>query len=332
MPDSDDIRWFKEQFHTEIEAAVEDTPLDLDMLVAIACQETGEIWPVLRRTNLTRNEIVALCVGDTLDSDKGRKAFPKTKADLVAAPDGQRMFDIAHAALVAMAQHISGFKAVSQRPDKFCHGYGVFQRDLQFFLQDPDYFLERKYAQFDQTLAHCLGELHRGLTTLGFEDRDSLTDEEFAHVAIVYNTGGFTPSLGLKQGHKHGDRFYGEEIFSFVRLSRTVAFDGGAPTIKPPEPGNTVVPPPTPVTADGKAFVVDTKLTMLRLRSEPKIGFPPFKNVIAQLPDGHPVRAVTGKVVNKYVEVETSLNGAHLRGFLLANFLKPAPASTEIPS
>ena len=49
MANAEDIQWFKEQFHAEIEAKVAETVFDLDMLTAIACQETGEIWPVLRK-------------------------------------------------------------------------------------------------------------------------------------------------------------------------------------------------------------------------------------------------------------------------------------------
>ena len=96
MPNADDIRWFKEQFHSNIGAVVAGVPFDLDMLTALACQETGEVWPILRKNPaLTVNQIVALCVGDTLDADRGRRAFPRTKAELLGAPNGQRMFDIA---------------------------------------------------------------------------------------------------------------------------------------------------------------------------------------------------------------------------------------------
>ena len=35
MPTADDIRWFKQQFRPEIEAALLGTPFDLDMIVAI---------------------------------------------------------------------------------------------------------------------------------------------------------------------------------------------------------------------------------------------------------------------------------------------------------
>ena len=226
MPNANDIRWFKEQFHQEIETALAGTPFDLDMLVAIACQETGYIWSILRRKPLTTAEIVALCVGDTLDADRGRRAFPKTKAELVAKPNGRKMFDIARSALVAMARYVPGYAEAAANPNKFCRGFGVFQRDLQFFLPDPAYFLKKKYENFGDTLAQCLNELRSGLRKLRFENKASLTDYEFACVAIAYNTGGFNPSKGLKQGHHNGTRYYGEEVFAFVALSRTVAMSG----------------------------------------------------------------------------------------------------------
>src|SRR5439155_12016130 len=95
MPNADDILWFKQQFHREIEAAVQGTPFSLNMLTAVACQETGYIWQVLRKQQPSLGRILELCVGDTIDASGGRNAFPKTKADLVAKPNGQQMFAIA---------------------------------------------------------------------------------------------------------------------------------------------------------------------------------------------------------------------------------------------
>ncbi len=41
---TDAISWFKGQFGAPIQAAVEGTPFSLDMLTAIAMQETYYIW------------------------------------------------------------------------------------------------------------------------------------------------------------------------------------------------------------------------------------------------------------------------------------------------
>ena len=65
----------------------------------------------------------------------------------------------------------------------------------------------------------------------------------------TFDAGGFRPSKGLKQGFFDGTLFYGEAIFRFIRLARTAALPGGRPAIRPPEPGNSIVPLPTPVEA-----------------------------------------------------------------------------------
>src|SRR5688572_16793855 len=51
MPDRSDIQWFKTQFQARIAPALAGTPLTVDLLTAIACQETGEVWPLLRHKN-----------------------------------------------------------------------------------------------------------------------------------------------------------------------------------------------------------------------------------------------------------------------------------------
>jgi hypothetical protein len=53
MPNTDDMRWFKQQFHDKISAALTGTPYSLDFMTALACQEAGEVWPILRKQNLS---------------------------------------------------------------------------------------------------------------------------------------------------------------------------------------------------------------------------------------------------------------------------------------
>jgi hypothetical protein len=334
MPNAEDILWFKQQFHREIEAAVHGTPFSLDMLTAVACQETGLIWQVLRKQRLSLGQILALCVGDTIDAsgEKGRKAFPRTKADLMTKPKGEQMFAIARQALVDMAQYISSYRSAAANANKFCHGFGIFQYDLQFFLEDPDYFLQKRYADFAACARRCIGELHNAMKRIDWQDKTTLTDYEMACVAIAYNTGSFKPNKGLKQGYFNGTKYYGEEVFDFLRLSKTVALDSGPALLPAPLPGNAVVPPPTPVEATGLFYEVDVRQTPLRLRSEPKIDENhPNANVIARLPDGQIVRAVTEKKVNDFLEVETSLLDAHYRGFASAQYLRPAPNVDTVP-
>jgi hypothetical protein len=170
-------------------------------------------------------------VGDTLDAradGRGRKAFPRHRAELLTHPRGAEMFAIARESLVAMAAHVRGHERAAADPDKFCRGFGLFQRDLQHFPADPGYFLSRAWARFDGTLAHCVDELRRGLRVLGLQRAARLDDVQLAHVAIVYNTGRFRPSRGLRQGHFDGRRYYGESVLVWLQLSKAIAHGGSA--------------------------------------------------------------------------------------------------------
>ena len=223
MVKESDVRWFKREFSGKIAAAVAGTPLTVDHVTAIALQETGYIWARLQRAGIPTARILELCVGDTIDDTGGRSAFPKNKTALLAEARGQEMFDIGRKALVDIAEHMNDYKGAVGKPHKFCRGYGIFQYDLQFFRTEPEYFLERKYADFDAALARCVNELKRGLRVTGYADKTSLTDEEAAHVAIAYNTGRFHRAKGLKQGHKNKDgKFYGEMYLDYLKLAHRV--------------------------------------------------------------------------------------------------------------
>ena len=224
MPNLQDAIWFKSEFQPAIERAVAGTPLNVDMITAFACQETGEIWPALRRQGLPTARILELCVGDTLDASPtggGRRAFPRNRSELVASAGGARMFDVARQGLVDMASYIPGYRGAASRPEKFCHGFGIFQLDLQFFKVDPDYFLEKRYAGFDAALAKCTGELLSVLRRLGWQLKGTLTDLECAAVAIAYNTGRYDSARGLKQGYFDGAKYYGENYFAYLQLAHS---------------------------------------------------------------------------------------------------------------
>lgn len=322
-----DILWFKTNFGPQIAQAVQGTVFDIDMLTAIACQETGSLWAPMRKKGLTPTQIAALCCGDTLDADRGRRAFPKTKADLIAVPNGQKMFDIARAALLAMAQHVPGYEFAKTNQKKFAHGFGVFQYDIQFFKTNPNYFLNREYEVFGNSLARALGELRNGLKTLGLQGRNAISDLDFCKVAICYNTGGFNAAKGLKQGHNDG-KFYGERIQDLLAAARGVHAPGLTPTVTVTGGGTAAGG------GAGSAFRVQTNSGTLRLRREPKVSSPPDANVAADLPNGHVVRAVSAAPVNGFLEVEAALGGRNFRGFASAQFLVavarpqgPAPAN-----
>lgn len=345
MPNAQNMLWFKQQFRGEIEPALQGTPYTLDMLTAIASQETGEIWPALRKAGLSVARILELCVGDIIDykpSGGGRDpdAFPKNKAELVAWPKGDEMFGIARQAFVDMATYIKSYQPYVSNANKFCHGYGIFQYDIQFFKEDPEYFLQKRYAIFAESLAKCIGELRNaqhGIKSL--RDKTKLDDMEMSAVAIAYNTGGYNASKGLRQGYynKQEKKFYGEYFFEYLRLAHTVVVPEAAPAVVTPTSseaaggsgpsGPALVAPPTPVEATGKVYEVDVKHDPLMLREGPSTS----SSVRAKLPDGQLVQAVSNKKVNGFLEVETSIQGAHFQGFASAQYLKPVSGVESVP-
>lgn len=328
MVKTSDMRWFKETFWSELKAATDGTVFDPDMVSAIACQETGSLWAPMRKRGLSKDEIVRLCCGDTLDAPN-RSAFPKTRAHLEAVEGGKDMFAIARKALLDMSEHVPGYGFAKNRKNKFCHGYGVFQLDLQFFKVEPEYFLERRYEQFSQTLGRALRELKSCQRKRGLQDRTSITDFEFVTIAITYNTGRFRPNKGLKQGHFDGEKHYGEHINDYVARLRQIAVPDG-PSVVTPDEGQSVVPPPRGPEATGPWLRVDTSTTTLRLRSAPEISSPVTKNVIADLPDGWPVRAFGTTAQNGFREVEADLSGTIFRGFASADFLSDAAPAAPV--
>ena len=211
--------WFKQQFGQKVTAALAGTPYNLDLVTAISFQETGYIWAGLIATK-TPAEVLALCVGDTLDAPS-RSAFPKTKADLLSAPQGAAMFAIARQALIDLAAVNASYKASAKKPDKFCHGYGIMQYDIQFFKDNPSFFLQKKWTNFADVIAMGVKELEAARTRIKYHHKPTLTDAELIHVAIAYNRGTYDPKKGLKQGYKdNSGKYYGEYIDEYYKLAK----------------------------------------------------------------------------------------------------------------
>src|SRR5262245_19653904 len=86
----DAATWFQQNFRADAEKVLEGTPFPFALALAIAMQETSYMWTNFYK-NMTPNEVLALCVGDTLDAPN-RSAFPKNKSALLAATNGSQMF------------------------------------------------------------------------------------------------------------------------------------------------------------------------------------------------------------------------------------------------
>ncbi len=216
------LLWFKNSFKDKIKNALNNTPFDVDLLTAIAYQETGFLWSkMINKTDI--DNLLLCCTGDTLDSPK-RKAFPKNKTELLAHPKGNAMFNIARDALRNVGKWDSSFKKLFENnPNKFCRGYGIFQYDLQFFKSNPNYFLNKEWANFDKCLRIAVEELksaqHR-IPTL--KNKVALTEKEKIFVTIAYNKGTVNVNGSFKQGYKDtlSGKYYGELIYDYYRLSK----------------------------------------------------------------------------------------------------------------
>lgn len=324
MPNVADIKWFKDQFGPAITQAVASTPFDLDMLVALACQETGYIWATLRRKGMAVPDILELCVGDTLDR---KSTFPRDRAHLESRPGGAAMFAKARAALLAMSAHIPGYGTVATNPNKFCKGFGVFQYDLQFFSQQTEPFFMGGYADFATSLSRCITELKAAMQRAKIPAATRLTDMQRAAIAIAYNSGSYKPALALKQGYRAGDgTYYGENFYRYLQLAHSVAFGDPAPAV--PVPGVAVLPPTTSVDVSIPYVVKTTNGGVLNLRTSPEKKDRP-SNILRGLPAGHPVSVLSPRQEkNGFLRIETNLLGAHLSGWAAAKFLSPAATET----
>lgn len=220
----DGMAWFKQTFGPEITPAVAGTAFDLHLMTALATQETFEIWGNVF-TSVATPKILEICVGDTIDAP-GRSAFPTSKKALLTDPNGARLFEVARGALEEMGRYNATYhKIADANPNKFCHGFGIFQYDIQFARQghDPDFFLERRWLSFGECLNKALTELRTAQGSAGLAGKATLTPLEQAHVAIAYNTGSFKPAKGLKQGYRDGTgKYYGELIFDYINRARAI--------------------------------------------------------------------------------------------------------------
>jgi hypothetical protein len=325
------IAWFKSSFRKPIEAATGDTPFTLDMLAAVAYQETGYLWaPLIGRLSVA--ELLKVCVGDTIDAP-GRSAFPTTKAQLLSVMNGREMFEIAREALEAIGRYDRGYqKIAAANPNKFCHGFGIFQYDLQFFRTDPEFFLGRKWYEFSACLTIFLGELRAAMKRAFGPSKGELTDQERVFVAIAYNRGSVNLAKGFKQGHQDEDgRFYGENVLEYLRIAQSIPIVVPPAAIVPPLPGTAPLAAPTPIEQTDDIFMMDLHRAV-PLRSEAKIiKAKPATNVVARLPAGQLVHRLSGKKSDLFIEIETSLDGGYLRGFVPTKFVKPVRKATSIP-
>ncbi len=216
---TDAIGWFKATFGQQVQDKVAGTPFTLNLVTALAMQETYYVWGNVYKT-IAVDELLKICVGDTLDAPN-RSAFPKNKAALLAHAGGPAMFNVARLALTNVGQYNAAYAEVAHmNPNKFCHGYGIVQYDLQFFKDDPDFFIQRQWYDFGICMDKCVKELKAALARAYHSSKQQLNHDEMVYVAIAYNKGSVDLNKDFRQGYKDSSgKYYGQQIDQYLLLA-----------------------------------------------------------------------------------------------------------------
>lgn len=149
------VAWLKTNFGKEIEEAVKGTAYTIENICGIACQETAYFW-VNMLDRLTPEQVCARCVLDACGDAPGtaRRAFPSnTSAFRKEYGDARTQM------LIEEANKTRALRGYS-RKDWVYKGYGIFQYDLQFVKNDPDFFFKKQWYDFNACLNRAMRELH----------------------------------------------------------------------------------------------------------------------------------------------------------------------------
>lgn len=150
--------WLFRNFGPLIEQAVQGTPVDANLVAAIACKETANVW-LSWIDRLGPAEVLARCVFDGSGDVPGtsRSAFPRNAAEFRAAV-GDALTD----ALIEEANETRKLRGYG--PQRWLYkGYGLFQYDLQHFKTDPDFFRNRQWGDFAACVDRFMREMRSKL-------------------------------------------------------------------------------------------------------------------------------------------------------------------------
>jgi hypothetical protein len=147
--------WLKSNFGDEIRAAVF-APFTIDHVCAIACQETAYFW-LKFVGKLTPAEVLGRCVLDGSGDVEGssRSAFPRNTAAFIERC-GKDFADM----LVVEGNKTRALRGMKPW-GKVYKGYGIFQYDLQFVIEDEVFFRERQWYDARKVVDRCMMELRR---------------------------------------------------------------------------------------------------------------------------------------------------------------------------
>jgi hypothetical protein len=154
--------WMNAGFGRAMAAAVQGTPFTVEHLCAIACQETAYFWKDFIG-KLPDAELLQRCVLDASGDfpGTGRRAFP-VNTEAFRARYGDDLTNM----LVTEANKTRALRNYGAKGWVY-KGYGIFQYDLQYILEDEAFFRERQWARFDICLAKAMGELKKKYAATG---------------------------------------------------------------------------------------------------------------------------------------------------------------------
>lgn len=149
--------WMRQHFDAQIREVVAGTPWNVELIIAIACQETAYKWLHWIK-DYSPEVILARCVFDTSGEpefpDAPRSAFPKTRFDFVEryGTDFLKM-------LVEESNKTRRMQGWHDAP-YLCRGYGIFQYDLQHVLTDREWFEQKRWYSLSECLVKLVAELN----------------------------------------------------------------------------------------------------------------------------------------------------------------------------
>jgi putative peptidoglycan binding protein len=154
--------WMSSNFGAEIEAATAGSPFDVNLVCAIACQETALVWLPWIDT-MSPQEVLTHCVFDASgDAPRTtRRSFPANTAAF-----RNKFGDAVTQQLINAANEMRSLRRMP--PAQWVYkGYGIFQYDLQNMLTDPDFFVQGQWSDFRACLDRLMKLLHEKLNSAG---------------------------------------------------------------------------------------------------------------------------------------------------------------------
>ena len=150
--------WMLHNFEMVIATATSGTPIDVQLVCAIACQETAIYWLAWVDT-MTPHDVLARCVFDASGDapNTSRIAFPANTAAF-----RNRMGDELTDMLIAEANATRALRKLP--PQQWVYkGYGIFQYDLQNLLTDAAFFEQRQWSDFGACMDRFMREMREKL-------------------------------------------------------------------------------------------------------------------------------------------------------------------------